>query len=409
MPTPISLQLRIVDPDGPFAAIIDSYDEHLRNARHGSRRRYLASIVHFGQWLTGENLGASQVDEIEITRFLTEHLPICICPRPIPFRVIEVRAALNILLRLLRTQGVVGVPREDEIARELALFDCKMDQIWGLSRRTREHRCRIVGRFLRGQFGTKPIVLALISPTSVRHFVLGEPGRSANTIRSMGGAIQCWLRCRELRGDNATDLRRAIPRPAHWPQTTLPEALSEGELAKLFASFDLPCPSRRRGYAMARCLADLGLRCSEVVGLRLDDIDWQTGTVHIVAGKARRADVLPLPKATGEAIAEYLQYERPSTQCRSIFVRHVAPVGEPVGRRVVQRAMLAAYRRCGWDRTRVHILRHTLGSRLINAGTPMKQIADILRHRSITTSATYTRVDVAHLSAVALPWPGSAA
>ena len=67
MPTPISLQLRIVDPDGPFAAIIDSYDEHLRNARHGSRRRYLASIVHFGQWLTGENLGASQVDEIEIT------------------------------------------------------------------------------------------------------------------------------------------------------------------------------------------------------------------------------------------------------------------------------------------------------------------------------------------------------
>ena len=82
MPTPISLQLRIVDPDGPFAAIIDSYDEHLRNARHGSRRRYLASIVHFGQWLTGENLGASQVDEMEITRFLTEHLPICTCPRP---------------------------------------------------------------------------------------------------------------------------------------------------------------------------------------------------------------------------------------------------------------------------------------------------------------------------------------
>lgn len=409
MPTPISLQLRIVDPDGPFAAIIDSYDEQLREARHGSRRRYLASVVHFGQWLAGENLRASHVDEIEITRFLTEHLPICTCLRPIPFRVVEVRAALNILLRLLRSQGLVGVPRDDEIARELALFDCKMDQIWGLSRRTREHRCRIVGRFLRGQFGTKPIVLALISPSSVRHFVLGEPGRSANTIRSMGGAIQCWLRCHELHGDNVTDLRRAIPRPAHWPQTTLPEALSEGELAKLFASFDLPCPSRRRGYAMARCLTDLGLRCSEVVGLRLDDIDWQAGTVHIVAGKARRADVLPLPTATGEAIAEYLQYERPSTQCRSIFVRHVAPIGEPVGRRVVQRAMHAAYRRCGWDRTRVHILRHTLGSRLINAGTPMKQIADILRHRSITTSATYTRVDVAHLSAVALPWAGSAA
>ena len=89
-----------------------------------------------------------------------------------------------------------------------------------------------------------------------------------------------------------------------------------------------------------------------------------------------------------------------------MFVRHVAPLGEPVGRRVVQQAVHAAYRRLGWDRTRVHILRHTLGSRLVNAGTPMKQIADLLRHRSIATSAIYTRVNSTRLSAVALPWPG---
>ena len=119
--------------------------------------------------------------------------------------------------------------------------------------------------------------------------------------------------------------------------------------------------------------------------------------------------MLPLPAATGEAIADYLLHERPKTPCRAIFVRHIAPLGEPVGRRVVQRAVHAAYLRCGWSRTRVHILRHTLASRLINAGTPIKQIADVLRHRSIVTSATYTRIDVTRLSAVALPWPGSVA
>jgi len=146
-----------------------------------------------------------------------------------------------------------------------------------------------------------------------------------------------------------------------------------------------------------------------VVRLRLDDIDWQVGTVRISAGKARRADVLPLPQTTGEAITDYLLHERPKTTCRAIFVRHVAPLGEPVGRRVVQQALHAAYRRLGWDRTRIHILRHTLASRLLNAGTPMKEIADILRHRSIVTSATYTRVDVTRLSAVALPWPGDMA
>ncbi len=48
-------------------------------------------------------------------------------------------------------------------------------------------------------------------------------------------------------------------------------------------------------------------------------------------------------------------------------------------------------------------------TRLVNAGTPMKQIADVLRHRSIVTSATYTRVDSSRLTAVALCWPGSVA
>ncbi|WP_339520887.1 tyrosine-type recombinase/integrase, partial [Pseudomonas proteolytica] len=140
----------------------------------------------------------------------------------------------------------------------------------------------------------------------------------------------------------------------------------------------------------------------------LDDIDWRAGTLHLSAGKGRRADVLPLPVATGQAIADYLLHERPKTTCRSIFVRHVAPLGVPIGRLTVQKAIRTAYRRCGWDRTRVHILRHTLGSRLVNAGTPMKQIADVLRHRSIVTSATYARVDVTRLAAVALPWPGAA-
>lgn len=199
-----------------------------------------------------------------------------------------------------------------------------------------------------------------------------------------------------------------MPRPAYWRETSLPEVLSAEELEQFLGAFESD-PLRRRGYAIVRCLADLGLRSSEVIRLRLDDIDWRAGTIRIAAGKVRRADMLPLPASTGEAIAGYLLQERPETARREIFVRHIAPLGEPVGRRVVQKTLHAAYRRLGWERTRVHVLRHTLGSRLINAGTPMKQIADVLRHRSIVTSATYTRVDASRLSAVAMPWPGSGA
>ena len=159
---------------------------------------------------------------------------------------------------------------------------------------------------------------------------------------------------------------------------------------------------------MVRCLTDLGLRCSEVIKLRLDDIDWHEGPIRLVGTKTRRADILPLPVTTGSAIAAYLRDERPSTRNRAVFVRHAAPYDKPIEKGVVRRTVLAAYRGCGWKRSQVHILRHSVASRLLRAGTPMKDIADILRHRSLDSSAIYTKVDVNRLALVALLWPGSA-
>jgi len=154
---------------------------------------------------------------------------------------------------------------------------------------------------------------------------------------------------------------------------------------------------------------DLGLRCAEVVKLRIDDIDWRNGTVRIARSKTHFTACLPLPRATGEAIADYLRHERPTTASRAIFVRHVAPYDQPIGPGVVQRAVREAYRRCDLRYSRVHILRHSVASRLLSAGTPLKEIADVLRHRSLDTSAIYTKIDTTRLAAVALPWPGSAA
>jgi integrase/recombinase XerD len=104
----------------------------------------------------------------------------------------------------------------------------------------------------------------------------------------------------------------------------------------------------------------------------------------------------------------YLQNERPSTANRAVFVRHRAPYDTPINAGVVQRAVRDAYRRCGWTHSRVHLLRHTIASRLLRADASMKDIADVLRHRSFDTSAIYAKVDLNRLAAVALPWPGSA-
>jgi hypothetical protein len=331
-------------------------------------------------------------------------------------------------LDVLRAEGAIAndAAPETHLGRELARFDAYMRDVGGLALNTRQQRCGIVARFLAGLFQDGPILIPAIAPTAIRHFVLGNGAEwSAGTISVIGGAIGGYLRFRAMAGeagqgsdgqavriarpaDRVTELLAAIPRAAHWRLASLPEVLSDAEIDDLLGSFNPPFRSHRRAFAMVRCLTDLGLRCSEVANLRLEDINWNDGTLRLAGTKTRRVDTLPLPDATGAAIAAYLRDERPRTSNRAIFVRHVAPYDTPIDSGVVQRAVRAAYKRCGWKRSRVHIIRHSVASRLLRAGTPMKEIADVLRHRSLDTSAIYTKVDFSRLASVALPWPGSA-
>ena len=164
----------------------------------------------------------------------------------------------------------------------------------------------------------------------------------------------------------------------------------------------------RRACAIVRCALDLGLRSSEVAHLSLDDIDWHAGTITLRHTKGRRVDILPLPAATGEAIAKYLELERPKTSNRAVFVRNVAPRDEPVGADLVRKTIRQAYARAGLPYTRSHLLRHTMANRLLAGGSSLKEVADVLRHRSLNTAMIYAKLDSRNLAAVALPWPGSA-
>jgi site-specific recombinase XerD len=378
-----------------------------------TQRVYLCCVAHFAHWMREERLGLKRLDEDAVARYLAGHLPRCDCPEPVRRLVHENRAALVHLLATVRASGAIAERRKPHghVESELDRFDAYMRQARGLASNTREQRVAIVRRLLlSGEFGSIPLVPARLSPAGVRRFIVKNMDRwSVSSIHVIAGALRGYLRFRASQGDRVEALLAAIPSVAHWRLATLPEVPSEAEIKRLLQSFDRPFPSSRRAYAMLRCLVDLGLRSSEVVGLHLDDIDWHAGTIRLAKPKSRRVDVLPLPCETGRAISSYLVSERPQSANRAVFVRHVAPYDQPIGTGVVQRAVRKAYRRCGLSHTSVHILRHSVASRLLRAGTPLKEIADVLRHRSLDTSAIYTKVDTARLTAVALPWPGSAA
>jgi integrase/recombinase XerD len=192
---------------------------------------------------------------------------------------------------------------------------------------------------------------------------------------------------------------------------SLPTHLTTDETAQFFNAFDRHTATGRRGYAMARCMVDLGLRVGEVTALQLDDVNWREGTVRIRAGKSRRVDVLPLPVLTGRALAAYLRHDRPPTDSRALFVRDRAPLDAPITTEIVRHAMETAFGRCGLGArfTGTHVLRRTAAIRMRLAGASLKQIADLLRHRQLDTTTIYTKIDRPQLATVTAPWPGGVA
>lgn len=117
--------------------------------------------------------------------------------------------------------------------------------------------------------------------------------------------------------------------------------------------------------------------------------------------------MMPLSDRIGKAMASYIKSGRPDSKDRQVFLRQSPPVGSPVTVALIRKRICRAYALsgCPADWAGTHVLRHTAATRLLRGGACMKEIADLLGHRSIETAAIYATVDVASLSAVALPWP----
>jgi integrase len=161
----------------------------------------------------------------------------------------------------------------------------------------------------------------------------------------------------------------------------------------------------RRDYAILVLLVRLGLRAAEVAGLRLDDIDWRAGEI-VVRGKRHTEERLPLPPDVGEAIAAYLSGGRPRRPEREVFLRVFAPIRGLDPQSVSDRVRVAA-ERSGLGSFGAHRLRHTAATQMLRGGASLTEVAQVLRHRRVATTAIYAKVDHRALRTLAMPWPGS--
>lgn len=401
--------------DGLLAEYVPAYLGRLTDGRYASNTtvRSLGAFAHFAHWMALCRLSADRLDESRVEQFVHDHLPHCGCAGPAMRQPREAHAALMLLLALLRQRGVISDLPDPSgpIADELARYDAHMRDARGLSAGTRRGQLRIAERLLLAKFAGRPFKFERLAPEDVRRFIAEqlELRNTTSNALAINAALRGYLRWRGSCGDAVRPLLGVIASPPHWALASLPLALTPAQIDRVLNSFAGAGVARapKRGYAIVRLALDLGLRGAEINRLRLDDIDWQRGTVTLKRTKSKRQDVLPLLEVTGNALEDYICHERAATGERAVFVRCQAPHDQPLGIHAIRMVVRRALRRAGIPHERTHALRHTLACRLVRGGSPIKEVADVLRHRSLNTSRIYAKLDVGALVEVALPWPGS--
>lgn len=390
----------------PFLA-----DLHKRGHTRNTIHQYAQAVEHFGQWLKRRDIMVRQIREHHLQEFLNRHLPHCRCPQPRVRTRTTCRAAVVRFFDFLVRQGVVPKPRPPTSPRTvkselLFTFDRYLGTVCGLSVSTRRARAQYAHSFLAWRFGDGRVCVRSLKPTDLIKFVCSRAtALTSGGLHDLTVGLRSFLRFLEFSKQISRPLSLAVPRPAPVPSNQPPKFLGLAQRRKFLKCFDRSKASGRRDYAMALFLLELGLRAAEVAALTLEDIDWTQMTVRLRHTKQQRERLLPLPAKAARALSMYLKKARPAIASRAVFVRHRAPLGEPLKPHHVRSAIRIAFARCGVDSTGTHILRHTWATFAHQRGLSLKTIADILGHRSLETSNRYAHVNLKQLRLAALPWP----
>jgi site-specific recombinase XerD len=202
-------------------------------------------------------------------------------------------------------------------------------------------------------------------------------------------------------------MEAAIPQMPQWKQAGLPRYLPAPEVERVIGSVLDHTAQGRRNYAMLLLLARMGLRAEEVMKLTLDDIDWREGVIRIRATKSHRDRMMPLSQEVGAALYVYLEHARPQSGYRAVFLRLRPPFKPFHDSSAISRMVRRALIRAGivGAPAAAHLFRHAAATGMVTRGATFKEVADVLGHASIATTAIYAKLDIAALSRVALPWP----
>ena len=227
---------------------------------------------------------------------------------------------------------------------------------------------------------------------------------SVGSVKAAATALRVFLRWMFLTGKIPVPLAQAVLPVAYSPYGALPKALTDQQLTAVTDANASSSEAARRDQAIVLLLSRMGLRANEVACLRLEDFEWEIGTL-LVSGKGGKNVRMPLPVDVGEAVAVYLRDERPPSSCRNAFLQAKTPHAV-LGRSGVSQVVTTRAARVGIGyRVGSHRLRHSAATKVLTTGGTLTEAGQLLRHTSPTTTLIYAKVHIDALRTLAVPWP----
>lgn len=277
----------------------------------------------------------------------------------------------------------------------------------GVSERTLVRDIETARGFLKQvRYGKKPVERSNLS--DIDAFVQKLARRmSKRTVADNCSSLRAFLRFLQVTGRIPIDLATGVIAPRYRLDERPPRSLPWKDVQRILRAIGRSKAPGKRDFAIMLLLATYGLGAAEVLGIRLEDVDWQAGVLRVRRAKTNVSIELPLLPAIAKALMAYLRWERPPARSiHSLFLRKNMPY-EPITSAAI-RYRIRYYARLAGLSIKVigaHAFRHSHASRQVDAGANIKVVSEILGHRSSSSTSVYVRVALNRLRAVALPVP----
>jgi integrase/recombinase XerD len=274
------------------------------------------------------------------------------------------------------------------LSADSALLDSFGDALWledGLSKNTLSSYRRDLEQL--GSYLNKPLVKA--SEENLFSFLASRKGRSSSAARMLSSLKRFYgwcLRERHVKADPTIRLER----PRRVPR--FPKSLSEADVEALLAAPDTGTPLGLRDRAMLEVLYAAGLRVSELVSLKVFEVDRGAGVVRVL-GKGSKTRLVPLGEEAVDWIKKYMNGRKEILGKKNTDFLFVTGRGAGMTREAFWHVIKRHGRRAIPGKAlSPHVLRHAFATHLINHGADLRVVQMLLGHADISTTQIYTHV-----------------